>query len=98
MADRGPARQAPETLGAEHVGHPSHGLLDMERPAVGDRDPGGLLTPMLERVETQVGEVRGLRVVEDAEEAALVVELVVVQPDGLHAGPSACRPAKASTG
>ena len=98
MADRRAARQAAEALGAEHVGHPPHGLLDVQRRAVGGRDPGGLLAPVLERVETQVGEVGGLRVVEDAEEAALVVELVVVEPDGFHAAPSASRPDSASTG
>src|SRR5215470_13299725 len=87
MAHGRAARKAPEALGAEHVGHPSHRFLDVKRPALGGRDPGGLLAPVLERIEPEIREIRSLRMVEDAEEPALVVQLVVVEPDGLHWSP-----------
>ena len=44
--------------------------------AVRRRDAGALLAAMLQRVETEVGHVRGFGVAEDAEDAALFVELV----------------------
>ena len=39
--------------------------------------PGGLLPPVLHRIEAEVRQVRGVRVTEDAEDAALVAELVL---------------------
>jgi hypothetical protein len=66
---------------------------------VARRDPGGLLAPMLECVQAQIGQVGGLRMVEDPEDAALVVELVVVDDlGGPHEAPSASRPDRASIG
>ena len=44
--------------------------------AVGGGDAGALLPAVLQRVEAEVGEVRRLGVAEDAEDAALVLELV----------------------
>src|SRR5438552_1351286 len=77
VADRGRPGQAPEPLRTEHVGDPAHRLLQVQAGAVGGRDAGRLLATVLERVEAQVHDVRGLRMVPDAEEPALVVELVV---------------------
>src|SRR5881409_1982512 len=76
------ARQAAQALGPEHVGHPAHRLLGMEVDAVGGRDARGLLAAMLERVESEVRDVAGLRMVPDAEQPALVVEPVVLTPCG----------------
>ncbi len=43
----------------------------------GDRgDPGALLPPMLQRVQAEVNEVRGILMVQDAEDAAFIVKLV----------------------
>ena len=44
--------------------------------AVGGGDAGALLPAVLQRVEAEVGEVGGLGVPEDAEDAALVFEFV----------------------
>ena len=46
------------------------------RVAVGGDDAGALLAAMLQRVEAEVREVGRLGVAEDAEDAALVLELV----------------------
>ncbi len=51
--------------------------------AVGGGDAGALLAAMLQRVEAEVGEVGRLRVAEDAEDTALVLEFV---EHGLLAG------------
>src|SRR5262245_40535698 len=71
------AGQTAQALGAEDVGHPAHRLLQVERAAVGGRDARRLLAAVLERVETEIGDVGGLGMVPDPEEPALVVELVV---------------------
>src|SRR5262245_33810741 len=73
--------QPSQALRAEHVGHPAHGLLDVELLAVGGRDTRGLLPAMLEGVETEVGDVGRFRMIPDAEHATFVVELVVTPRD-----------------
>src|SRR5438128_991145 len=73
--------QPSQALRAEHVGHPAHGLLDVELLAVGGRDARGLLPAMLEGVETEVGDVGRFRMIPDAEHATFVVELVVTPRD-----------------
>jgi hypothetical protein len=45
-------------------------------PAIGSNDPAALLTTMLERVEPEVGDVRGLIVTVNPEDPALVVKMV----------------------
>ena len=44
--------------------------------AVGGGDAGALLPAMLQRIEAEVGEIRGLGVAEDPEHAAFFLELV----------------------
>ena len=61
--------------------------------AVGGRDARRLLPAVLERIETQIGHVRGLGMVPDPEQPALVVELVAQamwrSKPFLHAAPRA---------
>src|SRR5207302_10181821 len=63
--------------------------------AVGGRDARRLLAAVLERIEAQVHDVGGLRMVPDAEEPALVVELVVRHAARPARGP--VRPGSAQT-
>ena len=79
MADRAVAGQRVEPLLREHVVHQAHALLEPDPLAVARRDARRLLAAVLQRVEPHVGEVRGLGVAEDAEEAALVVEVIVLE-------------------
>ena len=74
-------RQPPQAFRTEDVRHPPHVLLGVERRAVGRRDARGLLPAMLQGVETEVRDVRGFRMVPDAEEPALVMESVVTPRD-----------------
>ena len=83
MADGGGARKARENAQAEKSPAPGPcPFADAERRAVGRDDAGGFLTAMLQRVESQVGELRGFGVAENAEDAAVVVKVVVVRLDG----------------
>ena len=67
-----------EGLFGEIVGDVAHRLVHPQAVAVGRRDADALLAAMLERVEAEVREIRGLRVAVDPEDAALFSELVHV--------------------
>ena len=79
VADRAVPGQRLEAARREHVVHEAHALLEPEPLAVAAGDARRLLPAVLQGVEPHVGEVRGLGVAEDAEEAALVVEVVVLE-------------------
>jgi hypothetical protein len=52
----------------------------MEMMAVEADDAGGLLAAMLERMQTEGGQGRGVGMIEDAEDAALLVQPVLLEP------------------
>ena len=58
----------------EAVGDVAHRLVDLQPAAVRRRDADALLAAMLQRVEAEVGQVGGLGVAVDAEDAALFLE------------------------
>ena len=78
MADGGGAGQAREHLGLKNFLHQAHALFQMQRGAVGGDDAGGFLAAMLQGVETQIGELGGFGVAEDAADTAVIVEVIVV--------------------
>src|SRR4029077_10354480 len=55
----------------------AHGAMEKEIGTVARNDSGGFLAAMLQRVEAEIGEVRGFRMAEDAEHTTLVVEMIV---------------------
>ena len=67
--------QFPQLALVDRVGHQAHPGHAAERLAVGGADSGGLLSAVLLGVESEVGELGGVRVVRDAEEAAVVAYL-----------------------
>jgi len=68
----------------EDLRHLAHAALRVKpRPVRGD-DAGRLLASVLKGVEAEVGQVGRLRVSEDPENAALVVEPIVIEPEGIH--------------
>ena len=77
VADRRGAGQAGEPCFVEDVRDVSHLLLDGHALARPRDDSGGLLPPVLHRIEPEVRQVRGVRVTVDAEDPALVAELVL---------------------
>ena len=70
------ARQRRQRLGVERLVDVPHRLAVTDLDSVGRGDPRALLSAMLQRVQPEVGEVRGLRVAEDPEDAALFAKLV----------------------
>ena len=74
VADRRLAGKAREPGLVEDVGDVAHLPLDVDLAVVERGDAGRLLAPVLEGVETEVGEVGGILRIADAEDAAFVRE------------------------
>ena len=53
--------------------------MDVQIRAVGRGDPRGFLPAMLQRVKAQIRQLRRFRMAEDAEHAAMIVEMIVVE-------------------
>src|SRR5262245_10136672 len=80
MPDRNRAGQAVDHLAPrEALADEAHAALGMEALAVVGDDAGGLLAAMLERVQPERSDRRGIRVAEHAEYAALLTQPVVVK-------------------
>jgi len=60
----------------EIVGDVAHRFVDAQSRAVGRRDADALLPAVLQRVQAEVGEIGGLRMAVNAEDAAFFFELV----------------------
>ncbi len=78
VADSGGALEAIDHVAVEDVGDETHPAMRDQRLAVGRDDSGGFLSAMLQRIHPQVGEIGGLGMAEDAEDAAFLVEGVEV--------------------
>ena len=76
MSDGRMPRQLRQRLAVEDIGDVPHLLRHTHDAAIGDRDAGAFLTAVLQRVQTEIGHVRGLVVSEDPEDAALILELI----------------------
>ena len=76
VPDGGRPGQARQRLAIERVGDVAHRPRDAYLPAIRGGDARALLSPMLQRVQTEVRHVGGLEVAEDAEDTALVLELI----------------------
>jgi hypothetical protein len=55
----------------------AHTPVDVEIDGVAGSDPGGFLAAVLQRIEAQISEFRGLLMTEDAEHSAFVVEMII---------------------
>ena len=75
VADSDMPRQSLERVLVERLGDLPHRARNPELLAVGRSDAGALLPSMLERIQAEVGEVGGLGMPEDSEDAALVFKL-----------------------
>ena len=81
MADRHVALQPLDHRArGEMVADQADAALGMEMVAVEADDARRLLAAMLERVQAERGERRGIGMVEDAEDAALLVQPVLFEP------------------
>ena len=90
VADGGVAGQALDHLAAgEVVADQPHAALGMEALAVERHDAGGFLPAMLERVQAERRDRGGVRMAENAEHAALLVQAVLFEIDALGSVPEA---------
>src|SRR5206468_10608712 len=80
VADGEAAAEPRQDLLAEDLRHVAHAAVADEGLPVRGHDARRLLPPVLEGVEAQVRERRRLRMAEDADHAALLVELVEHPP------------------
>src|SRR5687768_5534729 len=70
VADRDRARKFFERLLRERVGYMPHRLGDADLRAIRRRNPRTFLAPMLERVESEVGQIGGFGMTEDPKHSA----------------------------
>ncbi len=78
VADRQGAFQALDHLAVEDVRDQAHPAMADQRLAVGRDDSSRLLSPMLQRVQPQVNQVGGFGMAINAEDSALLVEVVQI--------------------
>ena len=71
------AREFRENAGLKNFFDFAHGAMSVEFFPVARDDAGGFLAAMLQGVETEIGEVSRFGMAEDAEDATVVVEVVV---------------------
>ena len=78
VADRGVAGQALDHLRRENFLHVAQASVQVQVRAVGRGDARRFLAAMLQRVEAEIGQLRRFGMAEDAEHAAVIVEMIVV--------------------
>ena len=76
------ARPADDVVAVEIAGDVTHRPMRMEMPAVEARDPGGFLAAVLKRVKAERNEARRIVGAPDAEHAAFLAELVIIERIG----------------
>src|ERR1700675_449815 len=82
MADGDAAREMRDYLRRENLLHVAHGFVDVHVRAVRRRDPRRFLSAMLQRVEAEIRHLRRFGMAEDSEDAAFIVEMIVLELDG----------------
>src|SRR6266571_331882 len=88
VADRQVALQPAELILLEDARDMAHASLLVQTVAAGGDDAGRFLAAVLQTVQPEIGQVRGLGVVVDPEYAALIVEVIVVLRGKNDTGPS----------
>jgi hypothetical protein len=83
VADGDVSRQTLEAVLVEGVGDLPHRPRDAQLLTVGGGDAGALLAAMLQRIEPEIGEIRGLGMAKDAEDPALVFKWHSLAPPAL---------------
>ena len=62
----------------EYIDYLPHTGVPVDVVTIGRGDAGGLLSTMLERIQTQVGEIGRLRVAVDPDYSALILWLIII--------------------
>ena len=66
-------------LTAEHIGHQSHGLVGVECLAIGGDNAAGFLSAVLQGMEAQCRNRRGVARADYPENSAFLAELVAIR-------------------
>ena len=83
MRNRHSAVETPNDVFVEYVGHQAQASMTDEPAVMRRGDPRALLSAMLQRVQTEIGEVCSLRSIEDTDYAAFFMKLVDSESPGL---------------
>src|SRR5687767_1923664 len=78
MPNRHPAGQPFQDVPFEHLRDESHAQMRAETFAIARDDAGALLAAMLEGIEAEVSQLRRFRMVENAENAAVMFGIVLL--------------------
>src|SRR5882724_3995898 len=78
VADGGGAGKFVQNIGRENFFDFAHGAVGVEFVAVAGDNAGGFLAAMLERVETKIDKLCRFSVAEDSDDAAVVVEPIIL--------------------
>ena len=81
MADGAIARQRRNFLLRKNVLHKAPALYEPESAAIRGANPGRFLPPMLQRIQTQIGELCSFGMRKHTEYSAMIVEVVVAKND-----------------
>ena len=81
VSDGSRSREARQDLRLENFLHEAHALLEMQVDAIGRDDARRFLAAMLKSIETQIGELGGFEMAEDASDTAVIVKMIVVEMD-----------------
>jgi hypothetical protein len=65
-------------VGCENLLHVAKAFVHVDIRAIGGSDAGGFLSAMLQRVEAEIGHLRSFGMAEYPEDAAMIVEVIVV--------------------
>src|SRR6185437_13898848 len=77
MSDGTVTRQSIELVFTERISHVAHRAFEDQLRAVSRNDAARFLAAMLQRVQSEIGQPRGIGVAIDAKDAALFAQLVV---------------------
>src|SRR5712675_2424699 len=78
MSERCVAGKPRKHVGLKNIRDQAETFFKMQFPAVARDDARRFLSAMLQRVEAQIGHLRGLGMAEDSAHAAVIVETIVV--------------------
>jgi hypothetical protein len=81
VAQRRFSRQSREDMGLKNIGDQAHAFFHVQLAPIARNDSRGFLSAMLQRVETQIGELRGFGMAENAAHSAVIMKPVIFNFD-----------------
>ena len=101
MADGHVAHQIVQDLAVKDLGHEPHALVFTELLAVAGHEARAFLAAMLQRVQSVIGQLGGIRMPEDTEHTAVMLGVILhraIESTNAAISTEPCRGAQASSG